>query len=76
LAPGHFHAALLQKSIYAEVDTTVYVFAPEGAELKLHLQLINEYNGDKKKGTAWKENVYTGTDCPEQMLRTNLVTWL
>jgi len=27
LAPGHFHAALLQKSMYDNVDSTVYVFA-------------------------------------------------
>jgi hypothetical protein len=28
LAPGHFHAALLQKLMYDEVDSTVHVFAP------------------------------------------------
>jgi len=30
LAPGHFHAALLQKSMYEGVDSTVQVFAPDG----------------------------------------------
>ncbi|HEX7585882.1 MAG TPA: hypothetical protein VF373_14435, partial [Prolixibacteraceae bacterium] len=30
LDPGHFHAALVQKSMYEQIDPTVYVFAPEG----------------------------------------------
>src|SRR4051812_14502976 len=70
LAPGHFHAALLQKSMYDEVDSTVYVFAPEGSEVKGHLALIDEYNNRKENPTAWKEKVYTGKDYLEQMLKT------
>ena len=27
LDPGHFHAALVQKSMYEQVDSTVYVYA-------------------------------------------------
>jgi len=69
LAPGHFHAALLQKSMYSEVDSTVYVFAPEGPELKSHLALINEYNTRKEKPTSWNEKVYTGPDYLEQMVQ-------
>ncbi|WP_240743396.1 putative oxidoreductase C-terminal domain-containing protein [Ilyomonas limi] len=70
LAPGHFHAALLQKSMYREVDSTVYVFAPEGQEVQAHLALINEYNNRKENPTAWKEKVYTGKDYLEQMIQT------
>jgi len=70
LAPGHFHAALLQKSMNAEVDSTVYVFAPEGLEVKSHLALIDEYNNRKENPTAWKEKVYTGPDYLEKMLQT------
>jgi hypothetical protein len=33
LDPGHFHAALLQKSMYGEIDTLVHVYAPEGSEV-------------------------------------------
>jgi hypothetical protein len=40
--PGHFHAALVQKTVYPEVDSTVYVYAPEGNDLKLHLDRIRE----------------------------------
>jgi hypothetical protein len=28
--PGHFHAALVQKTMYDDVDSVVYVYAPEG----------------------------------------------
>ena len=70
LAPGHFHAALLQKSMYEGVDSTVHVFAPEGPEVKSYLNLINEYNSRNENPTAWKEEVYTGPDYLEKMLET------
>lgn len=70
LAPGHFHAALLQKSMYNEVDATVYVFAPDGPEVISHLALINEYNNRKEKPTNWEEKVYTGPDYLKVMLKT------
>jgi hypothetical protein len=44
LDPGHFHAALVQKTMYDDVDSVVYVYAPEGNDLKLHLDRINGYN--------------------------------
>lgn len=28
--PGHFHAALVQKTMYADVDSVVHVYAPQG----------------------------------------------
>ena len=38
LDPGHFHAALIQKSMYDGVDPRVAVYAPLGpAELTLHV---------------------------------------
>jgi hypothetical protein len=30
LDPGHFHAALVQKSMYPQVCPIVHVYAPEG----------------------------------------------
>ena len=35
LDPGHFHAALVQKSMYADVDSVVHVYAPGGNDLQL-----------------------------------------
>ena len=62
LDPGHFHAALVQKSAYDEVAPEVAVFAPAGGELKSHLALIDSFNTRKDSPTGWKEQVYTGDD--------------
>jgi len=68
LDPGHFHAALVQKTMYDDVDTVVYVYAPEGNDLKLHLDRINAYNSRAESPTNWKEVVYTGNDFFEKMI--------
>jgi predicted dehydrogenase len=68
LDPGHFHAALVQKTGYANVDTTVYVYAPEGPDLKLHLDRINGFNSRQEEPTRWNEQVYTGPDFFEKMI--------
>ena len=68
LDPGHFHAALVQKEMYPDINPEVYVYAPEGAELQAHLSLINQYNDRTENPTHWKENVYTGNDYLEKML--------
>jgi predicted dehydrogenase len=68
LDPGHFHAALVQKSMYPEVDSTVYVYAPAGMELQNHLRLIDKYNTRSQDPTAWKQQVYTGEDFLNRMI--------
>jgi len=68
LDPGHFHAALIQKSMYDDVDSTVHVYAPEGNDLKMHLERINLYNTRTEAATRWKEDVYAGNDFFERMI--------
>ena len=68
LDPGHFHAALVQKTMYEDVDSVVHVYAPEGNDLKLHLDRINAYNTRSESPTRWKEEVYTGNDFFEKMI--------
>ena len=68
LDPGHFHAALVQKTMYDDVDPVVYVYAPEGNDLKLHMDRINGYNSRAEDPTHWKEVVYTGNDFFEKMI--------
>lgn len=68
LDPGHFHAALVQKTMYADVAPTVQVYAPAGPDLQLHLDRINGYNNRKEAPTRWKEAVYTGPDFFEKAL--------
>jgi len=67
LDPGHFHSALVQKSMYPDVDSVVHVYAPEGDEVKAHLNLIDQYNVAENP-THWKEEVYIGSDYFDKML--------
>ena len=62
LDPGHFHAALVQKSMYAGVDSVVSVYAPPGPDLQSHLDRIDGYNKRSANPTQWVEKVYTGDD--------------
>ncbi|MDH6535560.1 oxidoreductase [Parabacteroides sp. 52] len=68
LDPGHFHAALVQKSSYPQVAKDVYVYAPEGDDLKEHLKKVEAYNKREDSPTSWQEIVYTGPDFLEKML--------
>ena len=68
LDPGHFHAALVQKTSYKEIDTVVHVYAPGGPELESHLALVDQYNTRAENPTHWAEKVYTGSDFVEKML--------
>lgn len=68
LDPGHFHAGLIHKTMYPNVDSTVYIFAPEGAELKDHLNRLASYNNREENPTAWNLEVYTGSDYLEKMI--------
>ena len=68
LDPGHFHAALIQKSMYPQVDPSVHVYAEDGRDLKLHLERIDGYNKRTAEPTAWKENVFTGKDFFAKMI--------
>src|SRR5688500_18470705 len=68
LDPGHFHAALVQKSMYPDVDSVAHVYAPEGNDLQYHLDRIKTYNSRADNPTRWKENVYTGADFFEKMI--------
>jgi predicted dehydrogenase len=66
--PGHFHAALVQKSIYADVDSVVHVYASEGPDVQAYLDKIDKYNTRPEEPTNWKEEVYTGADFLDKML--------
>ena len=69
LDPGHFHAALVQKSMYDQVDPKVYVFAPEGQDIEDHLARIEGYNSQTENPTSWEEIVYEGPDFFEMMIK-------
>jgi len=67
--PGHFHAALVQKTMYDQVSPDVHVYAPEGPDYIQHLNRIKTYNSRPVNPTSWNEIVYTGPDFFEKMLQ-------
>ncbi|HAH24543.1 MAG TPA: oxidoreductase, partial [Prolixibacteraceae bacterium] len=68
LDPGHFHAALIQKSMFDKIDPNVYVYAPEGTDVTDHLTRVDAFNKRAENPTTWIENVYTKPDYLEKML--------
>lgn len=68
LDPGHFHAALVQKSMYPVIDPVVHVYAPGGPELQAHLNLVKQYNERAKNPTHWIEQAYVGRDYMDKMI--------
>ena len=66
--PGHFHAALVQKFMYADVDPLVHVYAPPGADVVEHLKRIESFNTRADDPTSWRMETYTGKDFFEKML--------
>jgi predicted dehydrogenase len=69
LDPGHFHAALVQKTMYPQVSPVVHVYAPEGPDLTAHLKRIEGYNTRAENPTRWEQTVFTGPDLLERMTR-------
>lgn len=69
LDPGHFHAALVQKSMYPQVSPIVDVFAPSGFDLDEHLKRIEGFNGRAESPTSWQTNVHTSARPYEEMIR-------
>lgn len=68
LDPGHFHAALVHKSMYPQVDSQIHIYAPEGFDLDEHLKRIESFNTRAENPTAWVVNVHTGEDFFERMI--------
>ncbi len=69
LDPGHFHAALIQKQMYPGVSPKVHVYAPEGSDLKMHMDRISGFNTRAENPTKWETEVYAGPDFLEKMLK-------
>ena len=68
LDPSHFHAALVQKSMYPGIDSVVYVYAPKGLGLDEQLNYIKQYNSRTENPTHWVEKVYNSNDYLQKML--------
>ena len=69
LDPGHFHASLVQKFMYDGIDPVVHVYAPPGDDVNEHLERIDAFNQRAEQPTHWREDVYTGADYLDRMLK-------
>jgi predicted dehydrogenase len=68
LAPGHFHAALVQKKMYADIEPDVHVYAPAGTDLDDYVRTVESYNARKENPTAWQLKVHPGADFLERLV--------
>ncbi len=68
LDPGHFHAGLVQKTMYPKVDSTIYIYAPEGPEVRDFLSKIESYNTREEGPTHWKIKKYFTEDYLNKMI--------
>jgi len=68
LAPGHFHASLVQKVMYPQVAPTVWVYAPPGPDLDEHSKRVEAYNTRTNDPTSWQQQLYSGPDFFQKML--------
>jgi predicted dehydrogenase len=69
LNPGHFHAALVQKEMYLDVDPRVDIYAPLGPDLSQHLNRLAGFNARGANPTDWRAEVHTGPDWLERALK-------
>jgi len=69
LDPGHFHAALVQKTMYGQIAPRVRVYAPDGPDVDDYLKRVEGFNTRKENPTRWEEIVYKGSDYLEKMAR-------
>jgi hypothetical protein len=67
--PGHFHATLLQKDMYPELDPRVSIYAPLGPELLDYLNRVSLFNLRPANPTSWRLNIHTSEQPLEDMLR-------
>jgi predicted dehydrogenase len=68
LDPGHFHASLVQKTMYPGVSSVVSVYAPAGPDVEDHLKRVEAYDTRAENPTRWEEKLYINGDFFEAML--------
>jgi predicted dehydrogenase len=69
LAPGHFHAALVQKQMIPGVHRRAHVYAPLDADLAAHVGRVAAFNTRPDNPTDWELDVRAGGDYLDRFLR-------
>jgi predicted dehydrogenase len=70
--PGHFHAALVLKTMYEGVNPNVFVYAPEGPELVDFSSRVSGYQKRDVKPTKWEIQEFRGPDFFGKMISEKL----
>jgi predicted dehydrogenase len=69
LAPGHFHAALVQKRMLPEVHRRSYVYAPLDSDSIAHLDRIAAFNSRSENPTNWEIDFRSSENWLERFVR-------
>lgn len=67
--PGHFHAALVLKTMYAGVSPKVFVYAPGGPELADFRNRVDGYRARTPDPVSWDLREYRGEGFFERLIR-------
>lgn len=67
--PGHFHAALLQKEMYPELDRRVSVYATLGPDAIEYLNRIARFNSRAENPTTWELDLHLSPHPIEELAR-------
>ncbi|MDZ4695579.1 MAG: putative oxidoreductase C-terminal domain-containing protein [Deltaproteobacteria bacterium] len=62
IAPGHFHAALVQKTQIPGVSNTVHVYGEPGFDLAEHIKRVGAYNSRIDSPTQWTMEIHAASD--------------
>lgn len=62
LAPGHFHAALVQKKVIPGVHRRCHIYAPLDADTVAHLDRLAGFNARPNDPTDWEVDLRAGPD--------------
>jgi len=69
LAPGHFHAALIQKRMVPGLATRNYVYAPLDADTANFVERLAGFNSREDDPTSWELDLRAGSNWVERFHR-------
>ncbi len=69
LAPGHFHASLVQKRGLYGVHPRTHIYAPLDADTVAHLSRLAGFNTRSENPTAWEVDLRAGANYLERFSR-------
>ena len=68
LDPGHFHAALVLRTMNPRVSPDIHVYAQSGPDLSAFLAYVEAFNARPDSPCTWRVNVHTPGDPLEALI--------